>query len=117
MGQAYHRLSLRDVQLSFAGYRPQGDPVHHAIAGLSPGDPLRVMTDQTPWGLATVDGIEVGRLAQGFKAPAGTGEVSATTLAIACWDRTKSEGSYRDRLKSERWEVVIPEIVVGISDR
>ena len=117
MGQAYHRLSLRDVQLSFAGYRPQGDPVHHAIAGLSPGDPLRVMTDRTPWGLATVDGIEVGRLAQGFKAPAGTGEVSATTLAIACWDRTKSEGGYRDRLKSERWEVVIPEIVVGISDR
>ena len=78
---------------------------------------LRVMTDRTPWGLAAVDGIEVGRLAQGFKAPAGTGEVSATTLAIACWDRTKSEGSYRDRLKSERWEVVVPEIVVGISDR
>ena len=116
-GQAYHRLSLRDVQLSFAGYRPPGHPVHRAIAGLSPGDSLWVMTDRTPWALATVDGIEVGRLAQGFGVPAESGEVSATTLAIACWDRTKSEGGYRDRLKSERWEVVIPEIVVGSERR
>ena len=69
------------------------------------------MTDRTPWGLATVDGIEVGRLAQGFRVPAESVEVSATALAIASWDRTKSEGGYLDRLKSERWEVVIPEIV------
>ena len=111
LGQAYHRLSLGDVQLSFAGYRPPGHPVHRAIAGLSPGDPLQVRTDRTPWELATLDGITVGRLAQSFKAPVATGKVSATALAIATWNRTKSEGQYKDRLKSERWEVVIPEIV------
>ena len=117
MMQAYHRLSLRDVQLSFAGYRPPDHPVHRAIAGLSAGAPLHVRTDRTPWELATVDGVMVGRLAQGFTPPAGTGGVSATTLAVACWDKTKSEGGYLDRLKSDHWEVVIPEIVVRISDR
>ena len=112
MARVYHRLSLRDVQLSFAGYRPPRHSVHRAIAELSPGDPLRIMTDRTPWRLVTEGGIEVGRLSQGFEVPADAGEVSATTLAIAGWDRSKSEGGYRDRLKSERWEVVIPEIVM-----
>ena len=43
----------------------------------------------------------------------GAGDVSATVLAIARWNRTKSEGTFLDRLKSDEWEVVIPEIVVG----
>ena len=112
LGQAYHRLSLRDVQLSFAGYQPAGHPVHQAIAGLSPGDPLQVRTDRSPWELLNMDGTTVGRLARSFKVPVAAGEVSATALAIASWDRTKSDGQYQDRLKSERWEVVIPEIVI-----
>ena len=111
MGHTYHRLSLRDVQISFAGYRPPDHPVPRAIAGLSSGDPLRVRTDRRPWELTTNEGVTVGRLSQRFKVPAGTGEVSATVLAIACWDKTKSEGQYIDGLKSEQWEVVIPEIV------
>ena len=111
MEQAFHRLSLSDVQLSFAGYRPPDHPVHRAIAGLSPGDPLQVRTNRTPWELATMDGITVGKLARGFKVPVETGEVTATALAIACWDITKAEGKFHSRLKSERWEVVIPEII------
>ena len=92
LGWAYHRLSLRDVQLSFAGYRPPGHPVHRAIAGLSPGDLLQIRTDRSPWELATVDGFPVGRLAQGYRVPAETGDVSATVLAIAAWDKAKSGG-------------------------
>ncbi len=113
LGRAYHRLSLRDVQLSFAGYRPTEHPVHRAITQLSPGDPLLVRTDRSPWELATVDGVTVGRLAQAFKVPAEAGDVSANVLAIAAWDQTKSEGRYHDRLKSEQWEVVIPEVVTA----
>ena len=111
MDQVFHRLSLSDVQLSFAGYWPPDHPVHRAIAGLSPGDPLQVRTNRIPWELATKDGITVGRLARAFKAPAEPGEVTATALAIACWDSTKSEGTFHNNLKSERWEVVIPEII------
>ena len=97
--------------MCFAGYRPPNDAIHRAIAGLSPGDPLRVRTDKTPWEFTTVDGIIVGKLARSFKAPGESGEVSATALAIACWDRTRSEGEYLDRLRSQRWKVVIPEII------
>ena len=36
----YRRLSLRNVFLSFAGYRDPTHPVHQAIAALKPGDRL-----------------------------------------------------------------------------
>ena len=87
---SYHKLSLRHVQLSFAGHRPSGHPIHTAIASLSPGDPLKVRTDRSPWELATAEGTTVGRLAQGFKTPSEAGGVSATVLAIARWNRAKS---------------------------
>ena len=111
--QTYLRLSLRDVQLSFAGYRSPDHPIHGAIANLSFGDALQVRTDRTPWEVATSDGITVGRLAQAFQKPWNPEEVSATVLAIARWNKTKSEGKFLDRLNSEEWEVVIPEIVMG----
>ena len=62
MRQAYQRLSLRDVQLSFAGYKPPDHPVHRAIAGLSAGAPLRVRTDRNPWELTTVDVLKDGTI-------------------------------------------------------
>ena len=110
--QKYLRLSLRDVQLSFAGRGRPNDPIHKAIARLAPGDPLKVRTDKSPWELATMDGATVGRLAQSFEAPDSVSEASAVTLAIATWDKTKSDGQYQRWLKSDRWEVVIPEIVI-----
>ena len=67
----YMRLSLRDVFLSFAGYRPQGHQIHRAIAELSPGDSLKVRARAGSWELLDGHGIVVGRLSSGFKAPAG----------------------------------------------
>ena len=113
VSRSYLRLSLRDVQLSFAGYRSPNHPIHKAIAGLSAGDPLNVNTDRSPWEVSTSEGITVGRLAQAFGPPPETGDVSATALAIARWSKTKSEATFHDRLRTDEWEVVIPEIVTG----
>ena len=51
LARHYRRLSLRDVFLSFAGYRGPGHPVHRAIAALSPGDPLQVRVESDRWEL------------------------------------------------------------------
>ncbi len=111
LARRYQRLSLRDVFLGFAGYRDPDHPVHHAIAALAPGDPLRVGSGGDRWDLLDQSGVVVGQLARGFKAPAGMRCVSATVLAVANWDREKSEPQYRDGLHSEAWEVVVPELV------
>ena len=109
----YQRLSLRGVFLSFAGYRPAGDPVPRAIAALSPGDPLqvRVRVGSNRWDLLDHSGTVVGQLAGSFDAPDGMRCNSATVMAIVTWDRERSEPQYQERLRCDNWEVVVPELV------
>ena len=44
-------LSLKDVQIGFAGRYGDGNPIHDAIAGLNPGDKISVNADENPWHL------------------------------------------------------------------
>ena len=111
LARHYRRLSLRDVFLSFAGYRRANDPVHRALAALSPGDLLDVRVGSHRWELLDRDGTVVGQLAGSFKAPDGMRCTFATVLAIATWDSERSEPEYRDRLQCDNWEVVVPELV------
>ena len=111
LSRRYRRLSLRDVFLGYAGYRSPGHPVHRAIARLSPGDPLEVRIGADRWELLDRNGTVVGQLARGYEAPTGMRCASATVLAIVSWDRERSEPQYRDGLRSESWEVVVPELV------
>ena len=107
----YKQSSLRDVFLSYAGYRHRNHPLHRAIAALSPGDPLQVQAGARRWELLDRNGTVVGQLAGIFEAPAGTRCTSASVLAIATWSREYSEPQYQSGLKCDTWEVVVPELV------
>ena len=111
LNRSYRRLSLGDVFLSFAGYRPPGHPVHLAIAALSTGDLLHVRKGSNRWELLDGHGTVVGQLASSFKALADMRLAFASVLAIATWDRERSEPEYRDGLACDMWEVVVPELV------
>ena len=111
LSRRYRRLNLNDVFLSFAGYRQPSHPVHRAIASLSPGDKLGVRVKSNRWELLNKRGIVVGRLAGRFMPPAGMRCAFATVLSIVKWDKESSEPEYRSRLKSDTWEVVVPEVV------
>ena len=111
LARQYRRFSLSDVFLSFAGYRPANDPVHHAIAALSTGDPLQALPGQNRWDLLDKNGVVVGQLAGSFKPPDGMRCTSATVLAIASWRRDLSEPNYQRNLRCDAWEVVVPELV------
>ena len=111
LARRYQRLSLRDVFLSFAGYRPPYHPAHRAIAALSPGDPLQVRDDRNRWELLDQGGETVGQLASSFKPSAGMRCVSAAVLAIVRWRREDSEPQYQAGLRCDSWEVVVPELV------
>ncbi len=111
LARRYRRLSLRDVFLSFAGYKHQDHPVHRAIASLSPGDRLEVRRGSNRWELLDRKGTVVGQLARGFEVPDGARCTFATVLAVVTWDRERSEPEYRDGIKCDAWEVVVPELV------
>ena len=111
LDRRFRRLGLRDVFLSFAGYQEPRHPVHRAIAALSPGDLLELRTGPNRMELLDSKGTVVGRLASGFQTPEGRRPTFATVWAVATWDRDRSERQYQEALRSEPWEVVVPELV------
>ena len=119
LNRSYRRLSLGDVFLSFAGYRPSGHPVQLAIAALSTGDLLHVRKGSNRWEILDGHGTVVGQLGSSFNAPVDMRLAFASVLAVATWDRESSDAQYREGLLSDGWEVVVPELVfepeLGIS--
>lgn len=64
------RARLQDVDLGFAGRRPSADPIHGAIAALSPGDPLKSPIGSPGHGeLLDSTGRVVVRFARAFQPP------------------------------------------------
>ena len=103
--------SLEDVDLGFAGRQASHQPVHRAIAALSPSDPLKTrVVNAGRWELLNREGMVVGRLANSFRPPAGTRCRSATVLAVVGWSREASKPQYRDGMKCDAWEVIVPEL-------
>ena len=111
LARRHHRLTLSDVYLSFAGYKPPSDPTHRAIAELAPGDQLKVRPKSDWWELRNYTGIVVGTLARKFEPPPDMRCVKATVLAVATRSRERSDPQYQKHLKNDTWEVVIPELV------
>ena len=112
MAYRHVRAELRDVDLGFAGRRPGSDPVHAAIAALSPGDPLKIQTGPCRHReLLDSTGHVVGHLARGFQSPPGMRCRSATVLAVVVRSRTQAEPDYQHNIKCDAWEVVVPELV------
>ena len=111
MERLYRSLTLKDVYLSFAGYRPATDQIHRSIKALNPGDDIQLRHHQDSWRLIDAKGVCVGRLANKFSVPDNTHCTEAKVAAIAIWSKDRSEPQYRENLKCDRWEVVIPELV------
>ena len=115
LARQYRRPSLNEIDLGFAGRHRANHPVHHAIAALSPGDPLEArVNEQGRWELLNQSGTVVGRLANNFRPPHGTHCRSATVLAIVVWSREASAPQYQDSAKCDAWEVVVPELVFDL---
>ena len=75
------------------------------------GMSLSVRTGSPRWELVDSQGVVVGQLASGFEGSAGMRCAFATVMAIATWDRERSEPDYRQGLRCDSWEVVVPELV------
>ena len=107
----FKRLNLGDVFLNFAGLRRSGDPIHRAIAALSPGDSLKVRVGSKRWELLDCYGRIVGNLADGFRPPDNMRCTHAKVWAIAVWNRERSKPQYQGDLFCDSWEVVVPELI------
>ncbi len=112
LGYRYIRADLKNVDLGFAGRQGDHHPVHRSIAALSPGEALDIrIGNNGRWELLNRTGTVVGHLANNFKPPAGTRYRSAKVFAIIGWSRDATPLEYRENVKCDSWEVVVPELV------
>ena len=111
LAREYRRLTLSDVDLSFAGRKRPGHPVHRAIGRLRTGLELWLREGHGRFELVDDRGTCVGRLAGRFSPPSGKTCIRADVQAIVGRRREESKPEYLDRVCCAQWEVVVPELV------
>jgi ATP-dependent DNA helicase RecQ len=114
LSRAYTRLSLKDVDLGFAGRHFAAHGVHAAIRALHPGDPLEIRQNGERLELRDREGLVVGRLAKAYSIPSGQYCVEARVVAIVTRRREDTDADYLDSVKCDQWEVVVPELVLDV---
>ncbi len=106
----YEVLSLREVDLGYAGRMEYGYPIHQAIDALCVGDPLQLVLADSRWYLHDIHGRRVGRLAKEFTPPSGLQCVKATVHAVVVWTSKDGDPAFESTYRSSRWEVLLPKL-------
>ena len=112
INRIYKQLSLEDVDLGFAGRRRPHDKLHDSIGRLEPRDTL--LTIQGEDGrIKFLDqaGNVVGRTSKSYSTHFGLEIKCASVYAVIVRKQEWTDAKYLDSLKTEQWEVVVPEIV------
>ncbi len=108
----YIRASLEDVDLGYAGRKGSNHFVHCAIAELSLGNSLDIrIAESGYWELLNQSGSVVGRMAKRFTPPDRMRFRTASVMAISGWSINATSPEFRDNVKCDAWEVVLPELV------
>ncbi len=109
--RTYQRPSLRNVDLGFAGRYAPDNLVHRAIQALGPGDPVELVQSGERLELHDPSGRVVGRMAKAYTLPIGSHCVEARVAAVIVRRREDSDADYREAMRCDQWEVVVPEFV------
>jgi ATP-dependent DNA helicase RecQ len=111
LGRIYQSVSLRDVDLGFAGRFNAGHQVHGAINELQPGDPLSLSRHRGRWYLLDEKGREVSRMSTAYVFPTDKQFVHGCITAILRRSRDQTHPDWAHTFSVDEWEVVVPELV------
>jgi ATP-dependent DNA helicase RecQ len=106
----YELPDLETVDLSFAGRLGHGHHTHHAIASAQVGDELDLVQEGERWILHDRQGRPVGRMAKAWRPPVNMVFLSGAVGAVVRWRKIDNDERYRDRIKRDEWETVLPEL-------
>ena len=109
----YQAPDLKTVDLSWAGRLGAGNLALAAIASAKVGDPIRLARRHDTLVLETPDGQPLGRMARSWSPPQGLAFVRGEIGAIIRWRKADSGEEYRDNMRRDEWEVIVPELVFG----
>ena len=108
----HKRAELSEVDLGFAGRFPVGNKMHRSIERLQPGDPLELRQQDGKWELFDRTGGLVGCMARAFELRSEMRCRETIVAAVIARGEDDSLPEYRGRVRSPKWEVVIPQFVL-----
>nr|MCU0605256.1 ATP-dependent helicase [Desulfobacterales bacterium] len=110
----YEVLGLIDVYLDYAGGFPQNHPIHAHLSQIQAGDKVSLAANDAATEIVDRTGFCVGRLSQSASNQwrDRLDRISEVrVVAMLERDRQDPQEDFRDRIKAEKWEVPVLEIV------
>lgn len=109
----YLQLSLKDIDLDFAGRQPAEASIHRALANLNPGDRLQLKPSDGRYLILNDNGEVVGRTAKSFHLSL---ECESCRVAAVLGRRSDScEESYQVTHRIDQWELVVPQLISSLT--
>jgi ATP-dependent DNA helicase RecQ len=105
----YLQLSLRDIDLDYAGRQPQHALVHAALTQLQMGDSLRMILSEDRYLIQDSQGQTLGRTAKAFKLPLEAERCEVSGILVR--QSAHCDEQYRAWHKCAQWELVVPRVV------
>lgn len=105
----YETLTLKEIDIGYAGRQSADAAIHDHIARLRPGEPLTFHPDGDRFLLQDAQGNVVSRTSASFSQP-GVIE-SCTVCVIVVRYASDTEEQYRKYVRTERWEVIVPQLI------
>ena len=109
--ERFKTCTMGDVWLDFAGRHSPGSAVHRAISALNVGDELSLMQKNGNWEIRDQSGQTIGQMARKWGDSIDVEVIDATVHGIFTrWKSDVGDEEYQGRLRSDYWEVVVPEL-------
>ena len=109
LAKRYLQLSLKDIDLDFAGRQQEAAAVHGDIGRLQAGDTLILQPHEGRYRILTAQGQVVGRTSKAFTLAVEVEHCEVAGIVVRHSDYC--DEAYRAWHKSARWEVLVPRIV------
>ena len=113
----YEILGLEDVFMDYAGTFPPKHPIHRHLSDLNTADTVWLVPDKRGVAIHDRTNFCLGRLSAGAAQrwqPRLDAIASVRVLAILTRDRLDPDDSYRERIKTQRWELPVLEVVCRV---
>ena len=101
----YRQLTLRDVDIGYAGRHSESDSIHKALAELSIGREVELRPEGGRYLIVTEEGWIVGRTARSFKLDALPRKCEVMGMVVRY--AADGEEQFRKRMQVEQWEVPV----------
>jgi ATP-dependent DNA helicase RecQ len=110
----YEMLGLEDVYMDYAGAMPAGHPIHNRLAATQAGDEVTICPAGSAMAVRNRDGDCIAKLSATAcrRMAAKIGEIETVrVIAMLERDRCDPDEEFISRIKADRWEVPVLEVV------